>query len=114
MNTYDGEVVDIFWEEAMMVMDTAQFRLVDIPAEGGFLAYNAPEIFHDGKWKSLCRTDLMDDVATGWCTTQTLEDWVEYYREKLKRRWRAEADGDMPRARYNDRRFSIIDAFSDG
>lgn len=95
-------------DAALAVMAEAMYRLIvhDKDSDAWKMGWTEPEIYHEGKWKSLCRTDLKDDVATGWSTVKTLEEWREFYTRGLKKYRMG--------VRYNDRRFSIIDAFSDG
>lgn len=103
------EPVEIDYQEAKRIMDSAEYRLKTNPPDFAYnKEWNEPEIFHDGKWKSLCRTDLCDDVATGMCANKTLEQWIAHYKKKL-RRWT-----ECPSARYDDHRFSVIDAITDG
>lgn len=64
----------------------------------------APHIFHDGKWKNICRTDDKDNVATGYDTREDrLESSIARYRERIRYG-----------ARFTDRLFACIDAYSDG
>ena len=97
---------DIDVDEALKILDTAQVRVVHKPTDWSGGPWTDPEILHEGVWKSLCRTDLCDDVATGWCTTKTAEEWRAHYREKLRRAGFG--------ARYDSHRFSVIDALTDG
>jgi len=97
---------DIDVEEALAILDTAEVRIVEKQDDWSGGPWTDPEILHDGKWKSLCRTDMCDDVATGWCTTMTAEEWRSHYRESLLRAGYG--------ARYSKRRFSIIDSLTDG
>lgn len=99
--TYDIDVV-----EAKKILDTARIRVVHKSPDWSGGPWTDPEIHHQGVWKSLCRTDLCDDIATGWRTTKTREEWRAYYLDKLMKSGLG--------ARYNLRRFSIIDAMTDG
>ncbi|MCR4331297.1 MAG: hypothetical protein NUV34_01115 [Sulfuricaulis sp.] len=57
-----------------------------------------PFIFHDGKWKRICRTDDCDDVATSGG-----DETFEIYLAKIRLG-----------ARFDDRLFSCIDSHTDG
>lgn len=102
---HDG-CVEIDVQEAMAILSTAPIRIEEMPADWSGGPWTHPHIYHQDRWKSLCRTDWCDDVATGWCTTKTAEEWRAHYLQKLTNMSYG--------ARYNDNRFSIIDAATDG
>lgn len=92
-------------DEVREFLRTASMRIEHIPAGWYGSGYTDPQIEHEGVWKSLCRTDLFDDVATGLCMNQTAEEWRRHYLEKLE---------DAIGVRVGENRFAIIDALSDG
>lgn len=101
---FDG-YVEISAEEAEPTLRAAPIRLNMRPATQYWLGDPDPQILHDGIWKSLCRTDLTDNVATGWCMVKTEEEWREYYLRKLEHAYGV---------RYSEHIFAVIDSFSDG
>ena len=108
MSSKEGEIVEIGIDEAIAVLKSAEIRALEKPVPDFIAArpgeiYSDPEIFHLGKWKSLCRTDFCDDVATGYITRTSADEWRAHYLE-----------GIHFGARYSDRRFSVIDSMTDG
>lgn len=97
--------------DGLKVMHSAKYRLRDRPKSWFGGPWNHPEIYFDGEWMDVCRTDLYDDVATGLCKNKTLGEWIEHYTNKLRR-----ADlGVRVRLHEDGRRsFAIIDAYTDG
>ena len=99
--------VDLAPADARAYMATAQYRL------GSEQAWwvqptrenlsNAIEIFHDGRWKVVLRTDWKDDVATGSYELKTLEQWIEFFIAKIEYG-----------VRFDTRSFAVIDSYSDG
>lgn len=87
--------------EAKKIMRTAQYR--EWTRTDRDSPYNGIEILHEGKWKNVGRTDDCDDVATGWCTTKSVEEWIKHYRKSI-----------VHGARYDDALFSVVDAMTDG
>lgn len=100
----EGYQVDLLRPAAFKVMDNARYRLKFDKQWGG----NGLEIFYKRKWWGVCRTDLKDNVATGWVTSKTLDQWLKHYRAKVRYGVRLLDHGDGRRS------FAVIDSYSDG
>ena len=83
-------------EKAREVLDGIEYRRV---SEGD---WTEVEVFYNGQWLGLCRTDLYDDVATSSDMTRR-KDPITYYRKKIKFG-----------ARITDELFCVIDRLTDG
>lgn len=92
-------------DEVREFLRTAPMRVEHVPAGWYGSGYTRPLIEHDGVWKSLCRTDLCDNVATGSCMDRTVEEWRQHYLSKLD---------DAIGVRVGAKMFAVIDAVSDG
>lgn len=95
--------VEITCAEALAILQECDVKIEWEPAGPWGPAWTQPYIKHEGVWKRLGRTDLCDDVATGWCMVKTAEEWRALYIEQMSYG-----------ARYDTDRFSVIDQFSDG
>jgi hypothetical protein len=65
-------------EQMEMLLRYAPMRLDPVNRE-----WTNPEIYVRGSWHHLGRTDLFDDVATGWCTNKSSEEWRSHYLGKV-------------------------------
>lgn len=90
-------------EQARQIMGAATYRITEHTAADWTPQHTTVEIFHDGRWLELCRTDLCDNVATGHYANRTLTEWLAHYKAKI--RWGA---------RFDERLFCVIDAATDG
>jgi len=94
-------------DAARAFMATAKYRLIKRRDSGLMFkapfTYNELKIKYDGKWLSVCRTDLMDDVATGDFETRTREERIAAYTA-----------GIVYGVRVSDRCFKVIDSATDG
>lgn len=68
-----------------------------------------PIIVFNGELHNLCRTDLFDDVATCLSARKTADEWREYYLCMARK-----CLGGRIVSSQGNRRFSVIDALSDG
>jgi hypothetical protein len=106
MAIYD-DAKDVTVNSVIEALRTAPVRIEEVKGTGSWtgMDYTSPEIFYDGAWRSLCRTDLCDDVCTGFGAIKTAEEWREYYLAKA-----AHAHS----VRIGSGRFAIIDSMTDG
>jgi hypothetical protein len=91
MRRYD---VQLTAPQARAALDNIEFRM-----ERGAYGVMHIEVLYEGKWRSLYRTDLMDDVGT----TSSHMYTVAHYRDAIRFGARIKDDG-----------FGVIDAYSDG
>lgn len=106
-------IADLSYDEAKKIMDSAEYRLVEYvegpPWWTNETKLNKPEIYVNGKWLSLCRTDWKDNVATSSCGFKSLDEWKENYTLRDQDEWTGGVS-----ARMTDGYFAVIDSFSDG
>lgn len=97
---------DIPASAARKIMDSAEFRVVDLEQEWGGKTerWNALQMLHNGKWVDMSRTDLCDNVCTTEIATRTKEQWIKHYRRGIRIGARWQDDGS----------FSVIDQATDG
>ena len=112
--------VQLLPEEAALVMAKARFRLTkdEIPWYSNS-ACNELQIFYKRKWWEVARTDLMNDVCTGCAGHKTLDEWIEYYRPKMRYGVRLnEFTVACPLCRVSHHKlfrvFAVIDRMTDG
>jgi len=110
MKFYDN-ATDIEIDEALAILDRCQYRVSETDYTfGGEVCKDAHEEirYDNGPWRSLCRTDLLDDVCTEECTTlakiekrQRLDAWKAAVRKSFG-------------VRVGTSRFAVIDRHTDG
>lgn len=91
-----GSRVDLSINQAKAALTSIEARIV----VGG----ERVEVLYRGKWLTLCRTDLADDVRT-WISrpVKDSQEVVREYRDRIRYG-----------ARVDDQRFAVVDATSDG
>lgn len=105
---FHGVHVDLSRREVINALTNCDIKTENV-VRSGAPKYTDPYILFRDRWHSLGRTDLMDDVATGWCTNKTPEAWRKHYLKKAVNCMggRLTENGDTPL-------FSVIDSYSDG
>lgn len=92
-------------EEGQAFMDGATYRLVPCHdgKAWGIKPGNRLDIKYKRRWLDVCRTDLLDDIQTGVLDTRSQEEWIRYYRAKIR-----------CGVRVGRTTFAVIDAITDG
>jgi hypothetical protein len=102
---FDG-YTELSPEQALAVMDAATYRITEKvetwPSTKPHTVTEV-EIYHNGRWLDLCRTDLCDNVCTHFPKHWTLKQWLDHYKARIHFG-----------ARFSDRLFAVIDSVSDG
>jgi hypothetical protein len=70
-------------EQMEVLLRYSPMRVEQVPPDKFGGAWTNPEIYVRGEWRSLGRTDLIDNVGTGWCTTKSAEEWRGHYLGKV-------------------------------
>jgi hypothetical protein len=103
-----GKSVTFSINEAKQILSSAPMRIREVPERKEEKWYEpALEIEVDGKWYGLCRTDLMDDVATHYMghTKEGVEAARKHYLSRIQYGARISVEGGY---------FAVIDATTDG
>ena len=105
---FHGVKVDLTRTQVIEALKTCPIVVIERSDKYG--QSTSPIIVFNGKQRSLGRTDLLDDVATGWVTKKTAEEWREHYLKVASKcmggRLHEWEDGRLG--------FSVIDSVSDG
>lgn len=103
----DEPIVSMTPAETRAFLKVAEIRVTEYEDTSGWFTkptkLTRAEIFQGGKWKSLCRTDLHDDVCTTYCVHQSETEYREQYLARV-----------LQGARIDEERFAVIDAYTDG
>jgi hypothetical protein len=104
-----GSPVDLSINEAKAALAAAPMRWNE--EENAWKYARLAEVYHDGKWLHLCRTDLADDVCTfgGEDEKLGLEDLRAKYLQGVQFGARLGS-----RRSADSGRFAVVDSFSDG
>ena len=106
--------------EAMLVMAKAKFRLTkDTIPWYSTVPCNELEVYYKQQWWKVARVDLMDQVCTGCGGHKTLDEWIAYYRAKIRFGVRLKEFTDRCRSPvcshgHRFRIFAVIDSLTDG
>ena len=97
----DGCPVDLSVDETRAVLEAVPNRLVEYSTAsvGGTRVGHEVEIFYNGAWMILGRTDLKDNI----CTSHPFRASMEYYKSLIRYGARVTKNG-----------FFVIDSWSDG
>jgi hypothetical protein len=104
-----GSAVDLSINEAKAALAAAPMRWNE--EKNAWKYTRLAEVYHDGEWRHLCRTDLADDVCTFGGQDEQLS--LEELRAKYLQCVRFGARLGSSRQRDSGR-FAVVDAFSDG
>lgn len=101
---FDGVRVDLSRNQVIEALTSCPIELED--QYGG----TEPVIIFNGQRHDLCRTDLLDDVATGLCAKKSAEGWRAHYLKAA----RTCMGGRITSGAQGHRLFAVIDSVTDG
>ena len=97
--------LDLTVEEGLKVLASADMRMV----VGKYGSY--PHIQYKDEWWELCRTDLTDNVVTGYSLHKNLDEVRNYFAEKVRYGIRLVT---APEYDVDTSCFCCVDSWSDG
>jgi hypothetical protein len=102
---FDGVRVDLSRAQVIEALTSCPIELED-QLYGG----TEPVIIFNGERHDLCRTDLLNDVATGLCAKKSAAQWRAHYLKAARTCF----GGRITKSAQGHRLFAVIDSATDG